>query len=245
MRPPPFFAIKEIPMPRLHYLQHVPFEGIGYIETYARLNKFTVSGTRVFKREPFPCADDFDWLVIMGGPMSVYEDHLHSWIQDEKECIAQAIDRKKTVIGICLGAQMIASALGARVYPNACKEIGWFPVSLTPDARSVEAFGNVPESFMAFHWHGDTFDIPSGAIHCAGSEACANQAFVYQKRVVGLQFHCESTGESIAALMENCPDDMKEDRFIQGPEALKSHMRFVPAANAVLAQLLDGLLDLR
>jgi GMP synthase-like glutamine amidotransferase len=227
-------------MIRLHYLQHVPFEGIGYIETYARQKNISISHTRVFDHEPFPAIDDYDWLVIMGGPMSVYEEHLYPWLLEEKKWIAQAIDRKKTVVGICLGAQLIASVLGAQVYPHSSKEIGWHPVSLTPGA-SAQAFGNIQDSFMAFHWHGDTFDIPSGAQHCARSEACSNQAFVYQQRVVGLQFHCESTPESIEALLDNCACDMTKGPFVQDCRAVRSMMRFIPEANGILAQLLDGL----
>lgn len=229
-------------MIRLHYIQHVPFEGIGFIETYARQKGFVVSGTRVFENDPYPDNGDFDWLVIMGGPMSVYEDHIHPWISEEKKCISLAILRNKTVIGICLGAQLIASALGAKVYPNSRKEIGWFPVKLTPRARTMEALAQVPATFMAFHWHGDMFDIPSAAVHCCGSEACANQAFVYKKRVLGLQFHCESTEESIGALLENCAADITKGPSVQSAELLKSRMRFVTEANRVMETMLDGLL---
>jgi len=232
-------------MIRLHYIQHVPFEGLGYIEKYAMKNAFTVSKTCVFNGDSFPDADDFNWLVIMGGPMSVYEENIHPWIIEEKKIIEQAIKHDKTIIGVCLGAQMIASVLGANVFPNINKEIGWFPVTLTPQASSTEIFGKIPESFMAFHWHGDTFDIPSGAIHCASSEACANQAFVYDNRVVGLQFHCESTVVSVENIIENCADEIKESRFIMGKDILRAGMRHIQDANANMGLLLDGLLCLK
>ena len=228
-------------MIRLHYIQHVPFEGIGYIETYAAQQGFEVSGTHVYQNERFPEIGEFDWLVIMGGPMSVYEDHIHPWISGEKKFISQAVFNNKTVIGICLGAQLIASALGARVYPNSRKEIGWFPVSLTPEAKTGEAFGGAPQTFMALHWHGDTFDIPSGAVHCCRSETCANQAFVYKRRVVGLQFHCEVTEKSLGALIENCRGELRESPTVQGESALRSGMRLAGDANAVMTNILDGL----
>jgi GMP synthase-like glutamine amidotransferase len=232
-------------MIRLHYIQHVSFEGLGFIETYSRQKGFTVSKTRIYAGEFFPEADKFDWLVIMGGPMSIYEENIHPWIIEEKKFIEQAIKHDKTVIGVCLGAQMIASVLGANVFPNINKEIGWFPVTLTPQASSNEILGKIPESFMAFHWHGDTFDIPSGAVHCASSEACANQAFVYDNRVVGLQFHCESTVESIENIIANCADEIKESRFIQGKNILHAGMRHISDANANIRLLLDGLLCLK
>jgi len=228
-------------MNRLHYIQHVSFEGIGFIEAYAAQRGFALSATRVYLNERFPEVGEFDWLVVMGGPMSVYEDHVHTWISEEKKCISQAIARGKIVIGICLGAQLIASVLGAEVYPNSRKEIGWFPVTLTPVAGSVDAFKRVPATFMAFHWHGETFDIPSGAVHCCRSEACANQAFVYQRRVVGLQFHCESTQEGIAALLEKCGGDLTKGPSVQSARLLRSRMRFVGDVNAIMSSILDGL----
>jgi GMP synthase-like glutamine amidotransferase len=230
-----------INMIRLHYIQHVPFEGLGYIEKYANENKFEITGTRIYAGEPFPHADNFDWLVVMGGPMSVYEEKKYLWIADEKRFIESAIKKGKKVLGICLGAQMIASVLGARVFPNKYKEIGWFPVELTEEASKTSFFRNVPQNFIAFHWHGDTFDIPKGALHCVSSRACVNQAFVYEKNVAALQFHCESTTESINALIDNCSDELGDGLFIQESDTIRGFISSVASVNTVMECLLGDL----
>jgi len=188
---------------KLHWLQHVPFEGLGIIEKWATTHDFEIDCTRLFADEQLPAAESFDWLVVMGGPMGIYDHAAHPWLVAEKEFIKQSIDADKTVLGICLGAQLIADVLGAKVYPGPQKEIGWFPIQ-----RSEGAPGIIPEELITFHWHGDTFDIPEGATRLASSEACQNQGFVYNGRTVALQFHLETTPESMEALIENCADEL-------------------------------------
>ncbi|MBI4388853.1 MAG: type 1 glutamine amidotransferase, partial [Nitrospinae bacterium] len=173
---------------RLHYLQHVPFEDLANIEVWARNKGHRISQTRFFANEPLPPVEAFDWLVVLGGPMNIYEEDRYPWLADEKRFIAQAVERKKVVLGICLGAQLLADVLGGKVVKNAHKEIGWFPVSLTGEGQRSAVTRNLPQRFPAFHWHGDTFHLPTGCERLAESEACANQAFAYQGRAVGLQF---------------------------------------------------------
>ena len=148
----------------------------------------------------------------MGGPMSVNEEAVHPWLRPEKRLISQSIEVGKTVLGICLGAQLIASALGARVFPNARKEIGWFPVrrptGSVPDLARLFADG-----IEVFHWHGETFDLPHGAVKFLESDACENQAFSLGSRVLGLQFHLETTHASAASLMENSRHEMLPVRY--------------------------------
>lgn len=227
--------------PRIQYLQHVPFEDPGYILTYAQKHTWPVACTRIYENDPFPALDSFDWLIVMGGPMSVYEESLYPWISDEKKCIRQAIDRGKIVIGICLGAQMIASVLGARVYPHIHKEIGWFPVTLTPQALSVPVLKGIPDIFMAYHWHGDTFDIPAGAVHCAQSSGCPNQSFVFDNRVVGLQFHLEATPSSIGNMVAACGAESTPATFVQDVPRMIEGCDYCPESNDVLTCLLDNL----
>ncbi len=205
---------------RLHYLQHVPFENLANIESWAQARQMAITGTRFYAGELPPEPHAFDWLVILGGPMNIYEDGRYPWLAQEKACIRHAIEERKTVLGICLGAQLIADVLGGPVTANPNKEIGWFPVFLTEDGMRCALFRSVPLSFLAFHWHGDTFAIPPGAKRVAWSEACANQAFVYDGRVLGLQFHLEYAMHSIESMLKHCAEDLAEGPFIQPPEVI-------------------------
>lgn len=221
---------------QLHWLQHVPFEGLGYIEEWAHFRGIEISGTRLFAGEHPPATDRFDWLVIMGGPMGIHSHETHPWLVEEKACIRKAIDTGKTVIGVCLGAQLIADTLGAPVYAGEHKEIGWFPIRRDPDGP--EWF---PEKITVFHWHGDTFDVPKDAIRLASSDAFENQGFIYGDRVVGLQFHMESTRKSVEALVEHCADELVDGPYIQTPMQIHSAYDELTTINAALSRLLDEL----
>lgn len=176
----------------LQVITHVGYEGPASIGEWARgrglILREMLAGVQDFSAVD---VNGFDGLVIMGGPMGVYEERRYPWMAQEKELIARAIDARKKVLGICLGAQMIASTLGARVYPHAHREIGWFPVSLREAAYEHPVFGAFPREHHVLHWHGDTFDLPAGAQLMASSEATAHQAFMYGEDVVGLQYHIE------------------------------------------------------
>ena len=226
---------------RIHYLQHVLFEDLANIEVWAREKGHTVSGTALDDNEKLPQIEDFDWLVILGGPMNIYEEKTYPWLVREKEFIAQAIAAKKTVLGICLGAQLIADVLGAKVKRNDFTEIGWFPVALTENAKSSPFFGTLPDRFTAFHWHGDTFEIPSGAVRSAESEACKNQAFVYNDRVIGLQFHIEYSHESINRMLENCGDELVEGEFIRKENEILNLKGNLTETKNLLTSLLDNM----
>jgi GMP synthase-like glutamine amidotransferase len=226
-----------------HFFQHVPFEGLGSIGPWLEARRAVVTATRFFADAVLPEADGIDLLIVMGGPMSVNDEGRHPWLVAEKRYIAQVIRLGKAVLGVCLGAQLIAAALGARVYPNAEKEIGWFPVySLPPlekaGADEVPAF-RFPEESLVFHWHGETFDLPTGAVHLARSEACPNQAFQYGRRVVGLQFHLEMTPRTVRDLVDDGRDELVPAKHVQSGESILS----VPAeryseTNGLMADLL-------
>jgi GMP synthase-like glutamine amidotransferase len=200
---------------KIHYLQHVPFEGLGSIEPWIVDRHHSLSATRFYANYPLPNVEDIDWLIVMGGSMNIYEDDKYPWLTEEKRFIDRAIQQNKTAIGICLGAQLIADVLGAKVYAGQYKEIGWLPIELTAMAQDTAVFNSLPQQLTAFHWHGDTFDLPAGAIHLARSEACQNQAFVYNEKVLGLQFHLESTKESVQQIVNNCADELVEGKYIQ------------------------------
>lgn len=225
----------------IHYLQHVPFEGLGSIETWARQKGHTLSATRFYQGESLPAVETVDMLIVMGGPMNIYEEAAYPWLADEKRFIKQAIAAGRRVLGICLGAQLIADVLGAKVYGNTDKEIGWFPVETTEAASRCRLFATFPRQLDAFHWHGDAFDIPTGAVHAARSAGCAHQAFVYDERVVGLQFHLETTPSSAWQIIAHGEDELVEGRYIQTPQAMFADSRRFDTINHAMQELLDRL----
>lgn len=225
---------------RIHYLQHVPFEDLANIEEWAKSRDNDLSRTLLFEDEELPQMHDFDWLIIMGGPMNIYEHEKYPWLVKEKEFISRSLADDKIVLGICLGAQLMADVLGGRVHRNEQREIGWFPVGLTSAGKSSRIFGVLPEEFVAFHWHGDTFEIPPGAKRTAESLGCRNQAFEMGK-AVGLQFHLESSPDSIDHLIHNCGDELTEGRYVQKPEELLTEMNRFPEARRLMDALLDNM----
>lgn len=200
---------------RLHYLQHVSFENPGSILEWAYQRGHTVTSTHLYREEELPGQRDFDWLVVMGGPMNIYQEDEYPWLIREKKFILESVECGKIVIGLCLGAQLIADVLGGKVTKNPCKEIGWFPVRLSCEAREFPLFSFFPPEPVVFEWHGDTFSIPSGAALIAENDACRNQAFMYGSRVFGFQFHLENTQEIIQSLIENCGEEMVPDVYVQ------------------------------
>jgi GMP synthase-like glutamine amidotransferase len=190
-------------MKNIIILKHANFESPYYILNILKRRKIKYEIVNVYKNVKFPDINSFDFLIIMGGPMGVYEERKYPWLKDEKNFIKKSIKKGKKILGICLGAQLIAECLGGKVYKNKYKEIGWFPVYLTPDAKRCYLFKEVPERFITFHWHNDTFTIPDGAIHLAYSQACKNQAFVYGNNIIALQFHPEITRKSLEAFIKN------------------------------------------
>jgi GMP synthase-like glutamine amidotransferase len=224
---------------RIHWLQHVPFEGLGRIADWAAESGCPVSASRMFAGDALPSVSAFDLLIVMGGPMSANDGHVHAWLDGEKRFIAQALDAGKRVLGICLGAQLIASCAGARIRPNDYKEIGWFPVERTGAAARTAAGQVLAEKTLAFHWHGETFDIPDGATHLARSRACENQAFAIGDRIVGLQYHLETTASSAAALIDHCRHELIEAPYIHSESEIRAQFVNFPALQDGMNRLLD------
>ena len=218
---------------RIHSLEHEPFEGLANIELWAKKKGHSITRTLLFNNEELPEISDFDWLVVMGGSMNIYDEEKYPWLKDEKSFIAQAIASKKIVLGVCLGSQLIADVLGGSVSKNKDKEIGWFPVSLTEEAKDSSIFN-------AFHWHGDTFKITRGSRRIAQSKGCLNQAFEFG-RVVGLQFHLEYSRDSIDLMFRNCIDDITEGKYVQKPDEIVSRINNVRDMNRILYLLLDNM----
>ena len=223
----------------VHILQHVPFEGIGSMEPWLRKRAANITSTRFFEAWTLPDVSRLDLIIAMGGPMSVNDETELPWLVQEKQFIRAAIQQGVPVLGICLGAQLIASALGARVYAGRQREIGWFDIEAVPHAGGTFAF---PLTATVFHWHGETFDLPAGAVHLARSAACEHQAFQIGTHAIGLQFHLETTPASADAIITHCRDELVADTFVQSEAALRA----VPTAayeriNALMADVLDYL----
>ncbi|MDA0990666.1 MAG: type 1 glutamine amidotransferase [Verrucomicrobia bacterium] len=223
---------------RLHYIQHVPFEGIGAFETWTRKHGHSLTRTRLFAGEILPSLAAFDWLVILGGPMSVHDDNKHPWLDLEKQFLRRAIDRGRPVIGVCLGAQLIADALGATVSPQPVKEIGWYPVQKESDCDLLDG---VASAMLPLHWHGEAFTLPAGAIRLFSSEACAQQGFLYGDRILGLQFHLEMQQPWLRALIARSAGDLKPGPFVQAASVMLADAERFERANAILHGILDKL----
>lgn len=172
--------------------------------------------------EELPPADAFDRIVVMGGPMGVHDDADHPWLKREKRYLREGIEAGKCILGVCLGAQLLADVLGAEVRRGANKEIGWFPVDFTGSALASGLFRGAARRLMVFHWHGDSFEIPRGALHLASSAGCANQGFLYDGRVLGLQFHMESTAESVSDILKHCGHEIIPAPYVQTAERMRS-----------------------
>ena len=225
---------------RAHYLQHVSFEGLGSIESWLQGANYEITSTQFYEFIELPRVEEIDLLVVMGGPMSVNDENIYPWLVDEKAFIKSVIESGTPTLGICLGAQLIASAMGGKVYPNSVKEIGWFPiqVAVTSDNTSFK----FPDDIKVFHWHGETFSLPIGAVQIAESEGCKNQAFQIGNSVIGLQFHLETTLDSAQAIVVNCRDELVTGEYVQTEEEIlsASHDRY-SSVNSLMSDILEYL----
>ena len=203
---------------RAHCFYHVPFEGLGSIQTWLETRACEISSTRFYAGDRLPERDAVDLLIVMGGPMSVNDTEEFPWLVQEKEFVRAMIAAGKPVLGVCLGAQLIAQAMGAPVYRNPVKEIGWFPIQAMP-ACDPTVF-QFPREMDVFHWHGETFDLPDGARHLARSKGCMNQAFQWGRSVIGLQFHLEMTPASVETIIEHCRNEIIPAKYIQAEAAM-------------------------
>jgi GMP synthase-like glutamine amidotransferase len=227
---------------RFHCLQHVPFETPGVLADRLRIQGHSLQYTCLFRGDPLPSEKDFDGLIIMGGPMSIHDETEFPWLRPEKQLIATAIREEKMVLGICLGAQLIAAVCGARVYPNQHKEIGFFPVQWTeaapPGLRDWE-------TRPLFHWHGETFDLPKDTVLLASTPVCPNQAFRLGKNVLGLQFHPEVTPAIIRDMITHEGHELVPAPYIQSAASILQLLPHPEDSNWALdaSRILDILLD--
>jgi len=223
---------------RAHCLQHVEFEGLGSIANWLTNGGYEITRTRFFDREELPDPEAIDLIIVMGGPMSVNDEAELPWLVAEKRFIREAIASAVPVLGVCLGAQLIAAAVGARVYRNSVKEIGWFPVYGIP-ANDSSVF-QFPPQVKVFHWHGETFDLPQGAIRIAKGDKCENQAFQLGRSVIGLQFHLETTPQTAIELVSNCGNELTPSPSVQTAEEI---LRAGPDRYGAIHHLMDDVLS--
>ena len=223
---------------------HVPYEGPGIILDWISNKGHHLNYTRFYDGNTLPDASTVDMLIIMGGPMDVFDFHIHSWMEDEIEWVKDFIKSGKPVLGICLGAQIITAALDGEVYPGPHKEIGWHNLQFLPSLGDYKICRDLPTTHKVFHWHGDTFDIPDGATRIAGSHAFPNQGFIHGNHVVALQFHLEVTPESVRELVDNCREELVDESFIQSEKEILSEQSYFKTNQQVLLQFLDYLSSL-
>jgi len=226
---------------RVQVLQHVPFEDVGSMADWFQARGCALHYTRFFEADAvLPPVQDCDLIVAMGGPMSVNDEAELPWLVAEKAFLRHAMEAGIPVLGVCLGAQLIASALGARVHPNPVAEIGWFPVWRAEAV--VEDCFVFPDRVELLHWHGETFELPEGATLLASSEACRHQAFQIGRRVIGLQCHPEMTQQIVADLLDECADELRPGPWVQPPGRLAAEPRAYLPGNVLMARVLDYLL---
>ena len=224
---------------RAHYLQHVPFEGLGSIESWLVSSGYEVTCSALYEPCEFPSVEEVDFLIIMGGPMNIYEYDQYPWLVEEKAFIKAVIQAGKPVLGVCLGAQLIADTMGGEVISHPVKEIGWFPITAEPSTDVVFKF---PVKLEVFHWHAETVKLPEGAVHIARSAGCKNQAFQLGGNVIGLQFHLETTPAAVKDIVKHCGHEIEDGPFVQSAEdILNASADKYRVVNLQMSQLLEYL----
>jgi GMP synthase-like glutamine amidotransferase len=222
-------------------LQHIACEPPGTYEDVLDGRGVEIERIEIDEGDPLPDWRAFDAIVAMGGPMSACDDDALPWLIEEKRLIAEAVDAGKPFWGVCLGVQLLAASLGARVYPGPAPEVGILPVTLTEEGRSDPVFGSLPEELPTLQWHGDTFDLPPGAVRLAGSPAYPNQAF-RAGRAYGVQFHLEVSPD-LAREWAEVPEYATSLERMLGPGALDHLIEELESASGTMAEHATGLFE--
>jgi GMP synthase (glutamine-hydrolysing) len=220
-------------------LQHAACEGLGSIRD--ALDRAGLRAEYIFSFEGAAIPADLGerrGLIVMGGPKSVYEHERYPFLREELRLIQRTAAEAKPILGICLGSQLLAAALGGEVTKGKQPEIGWLPVNLAEAAASDPVFAGLPDEFMAFHWHGDVFSLPPRAALLASSTATPHQAFRYESNAYGLLFHPEVTKESIAGMVDNFGQDLHAAGVTAGQLDLETRNN-LPLLQSVGKQVFD------
>jgi GMP synthase-like glutamine amidotransferase len=226
----------------IHYFQHDHFEDLGYIGDWAMSKNFSISVTRFDIKPELPALADFDWLVVMGGKMSVNDTDKLPWLATEINFIKEAIDSGKIVIGVCLGSQLVAKACGATVLKNTEPEMGFWPVEFSPEAVTDTVFRHFSSRLTVLHVHFDTFTLPEGAVNMANSEITKCQAFRFGRNVFALQFHFEVTPANMADFIREITPELIPGQYVQNPSEMLEYTSHCYTNNLVFAKVLDEIL---
>ncbi len=232
---------------KFHVLRHVPFEGPALIENWLQERGHSATVSRLYQPDDrLPRVDEFAALVIMGGPMSVHETENYPWLAAEQALIREALQQRIPLLGICLGAQLIAQSLGAEVQAGEQQEIGWHPLHWERRAQEHPILHGLQEQdATVFHWHGDFFTLPEDALPLAASAACPCQGFLHDERSLALQFHVEMAEPHIRKLIENCYEDAVPGPYVQSRKKIITQCPVhQPGCKTLLYALLDNWLSL-
>lgn len=230
-------------MPPIYCLTHAEHELPGTIEKWADRRDYPFHIVPVFSGSALPATNPGDCVVVMGGPMNVYEEDMYPWLINEKTFLTRCIDMGNRMLGICLGAQLLAERLGAPVFKNSQIEIGWHPIRWSKDIFKYALFDAFPPESIVFHWHGDMFGIPQDAIQLAASTACQNQGFLWNDQVLGLQFHPEMTFDLLKMMIAGNHEDLNHSgHFIQSADEMIQNGKKYTASSKMVDILLDRFL---
>ncbi len=239
------------PTMRILILQHDPLDGPGALLEWAESRGHSVACCLICQAEPLPPPDSFDLLVSLGGPMGAYEEEKHPWIALEKQYLREAFAAGKKILGLCLGCQLLADALGGKAFRHTCKEFGWQPIESLPEGAAWFGTGGDFQAlekeengiFYAFQWHGDTYAMPPGAVQLARNAAAEQQAFVMEGTrgglVMGLQFHLEWTEQMAREALAEPGVAPPPSPFVQTPEEILSDLSLFKTAKKRFFALLD------
>ncbi len=230
---------------KIHCLQHLKNENLGSIGTWIFQREHTLMKTLLYENALFPEPEEFDLLLIMGGTMSVYQEEEYPWLKPEKEFVRKVLESGKPILGSCFGAQLIADVLGGKVTKNQFKEIGWHKVrsgqgkNLSSTITGSELPLYLFPEFIAFMWHGDTFEIPSCAVKLFESEACPNQGFIYNGNVLGLQFHPEADRQWVRNLLNDSGHELVPGKYIQSEKEIWGQESYFEGSKDLAFSLMD------
>jgi GMP synthase-like glutamine amidotransferase len=229
-----------------HCLQHLPDEGLGYAAEWLAEHGHSLTFTRLFEPAPtFPALAEFDGLLILGGAMSVYDEENFPWLRAEKAFLQQVLRAGKITLAICLGAQLVAQALGGEVRPNPEPEIGYWTVRFSAKALAHPLLRGWPDKAAVLHWHFDTFTVPPGALRVGMSAGCAAQGFVWGDGIVGLQFHPEMTEAMVEQLIAfEGHERAEEQEFVQTAAQIRAKLKSGWKGRKLLEQLLENMVAL-